>query len=150
MSEYLLRDLLVEVIQGDDYQAVDNRAVLITGRGVCWPAALAGTKLIVYEPHTDCGAQVASVLSPLSILEIVGVYTPAAAAVPAVPATPLTPATPFVPGTTAMAQFDLTRVDTLKLSTGVRRYMFEVRGLFASGGVTTLARGLVTVYPSGL
>jgi hypothetical protein len=144
MSEYLLRDLLVEVIQGDDYQAVDGRAVLITGRGVCWPAALAGAKLIVYEPHTDCGAQVASVLSPLSILEIDGVYTPAAAPIPA------TLTTPLVPGTTAMAQFDLTRVDTLKLSTGVRRYMFEVRGLFASGGVTTLARGLVNVYPSGL
>jgi hypothetical protein len=150
MSEYLQRDLLVEVIQGDDYQAVDGRAVLITGRGVCWPSALAGTKLIVYEPHTDCGAQVASVLSPLAVFEIDGVYTPAAAAIPGTPATPTTPATPFVPGTTAVAQFDVTRVDTNKLATGVRRYMFEVRGLFASGGVTTLARGLVNVYPSGL
>jgi hypothetical protein len=144
MSEYLLRDLLVEVIQGDDYQAVDGRAITITGRGVCWPAALAGAKLIVYEPHTDCGAQVASVLSPLAVLDIDGTYTPAAAPVPA------TPTTPLVPGTTAAVRFDMTRVDTNKLATGVRSYMFEVRGLFSSGGVTTLARGLVTVYPSGL
>lgn len=138
MSEYLLRDLLIEVIQGDDYRAVDGRGLFATGRGVCWPAALAAVKLIVYEPHTDCGAQIASVLSPLAVLEIDGVYTPA------------TVSTPTVPGTTATVAFDLTRVETSKLSTGVRRYMFEVRGLFASNGVTTLARGLVNVYPSGL
>jgi hypothetical protein len=138
MSEYILRDLLIEVIQGDDYQAVDGRGIVITGQGVCWPVALASTKLIVYEPHTACGAQIASVLSPLAVLEIDGAYTPAMLS------------TPFIAGATATAKFDLTRIDTNKLAVGVRRYMFEVRGLFESGGVTTLARGLVTVLHSGL
>jgi hypothetical protein len=144
MSEYLLRDLLIEVIQGDDYQAVDGRGIVITGRGVCWPVALDSAKLIVYEPHTACGAQIASVLSPLAVLEIDGSYTPATLPIPA------TPSTPLVAGTTATAKFDLTRIDTNNLAIGVRCYMFEVRGLFASGNVTTLARGLVTVLPSGL
>lgn len=131
MSTFILTDLLLEFIQGDDYKAADNRAITIAGRGVTWPTVLSSVKLYVYETPAACAASVA-LPCPAPVLEITGTYTPGAAEAP------------------PSAAFDVPRADTLKLVAGVRRYLFEVRGLFASGSVTTLARGLVTTLPSGL
>lgn len=130
MTTYIATELLLELVQGDDYKAAESRAITVTGRGVTWPAALSSVKLVIYEAQAACAAGTTP-LQPQPVIDVVGTYTPGTAQ-----AAPI-------------AAFDLPRAETLKLGIGVRRYLCEVRGLFASGSVTTLARGLVSTLPSG-
>ena len=132
MAQTLLRGLHLELVQGDDYKAVDTRAITIAGRGVCWASNVSNVKLIVYEPHTACGAQLGNAHTPVAVFDIDGVYTAATTSA------------------AAIAAFDVPRVETLKLSVGVRNYMFEVRALLSSSSVATLAQGVVTVLSSQL
>lgn len=130
MTTYTLQDQLLELVQGDDYKLVDSRAIVLAARGVTWPAALTSVKIVIYEVQAACTTGVAA-CTPSAIVDVDGVFTASTASMP------------------ATTSFDLSRTQTLKLGVGVRRYMFEVRGLFASGNVTTLARGLVSVLASG-
>ena len=120
----LLQNVCLELIQGDDYLAADSRAIVIIGAGVTWPALIASVKLLI-TPTDDCALGV-------PMLNIDGAYsapTPLAA---------------------AQAAFDMTRVQSLTLLPGIRRYTFEVRALLAPSSVVTLARGLITALPGAL
>jgi hypothetical protein len=132
MSQTLLRNLHLELVQGDDYKAVDGRTISIAGRGVCWPANIANVKLIAFEPQTDCGVCVDNAATPIAVMDIDGIYSATTTA------------------SAALATFDLPRAATLKLTTGVRRYQFEVRALLASESIATLAQGTITVLRSQL
>lgn len=129
MSTYLLNALHVELVQGDDYLDADGRALVVSGAGVCWPAAVASVKLIVREPQ-DCGCAAAGT-EPAHVLELVGVHAPATS------------------DAAAQVRFDIPRAQTLRLALGVRRYAFEVRATLASASVITLARGAFTVLAGG-
>lgn len=128
MSNSLQTAQHMELVQGDDYLAVDGRAVTVYGNGVCWPEAVDTVRLAVFD-HPCC-APVVNATAPASVIDMDGVFTPATTTEP------------------AKAAFDVTRAMTLRLDCGVRRYAFEVRGLLASGSVVTLARGHVTVIGS--
>lgn len=130
MTTYIANELLLELVQGDDYKAADGRAISIAGRGVVWPAAVSSVKLIMYEAQAACPAGVASQL-PSTVVDVTGTFTAGTV------------------NTLPHCDFDLPRINTLQLGVGVRRYLCEVRGLLASGSVVTLARGLVSVLPSG-
>lgn len=123
--EAMLRGLHFEVVQGDDYKAIDGRAVVITARGVCWPLNIAQVKLLVFEPETRSAPNE-------MMLDIDGTFTAGTTSNPPI------------------ASFDVARAETLKLEAGVRRYLVEIRALLASGSVATLARGLLTVLESQL
>lgn len=125
-----MQNLQLELVQGDDYLEVDTRALHVYGRAVCWPAAIPAVKFLVFEPQNECAGFAA--VQAVAIIDIDGTF---------VPATPSTPAD---------AKFDIPRVETLKLSPGIRRYMLEVRALMGSGSVITLARGQLTVLSSQL
>lgn len=130
MTTYTLQHQLLELVQGDDYKLADSRAIVLAARGVTWPAVLTSVKIVIYEAQAACAAGVAAV-APSAVVDVDGIFTAGTASVP------------------ATASFDLPRLQTLKLSVGVRRYLFEVRGLLPSGSVTSLARGLVSVLASG-
>lgn len=132
MTQTLLRGLHIELVQGDDYKAIDGRAIALAGRGVCWPSNVQNVKLIAYEPHTACGAQLGNAHTPAAVFDIDGAYTAA------------------TQSAAAIAAFDVPRLDTLRLSVGARNYLFEVRALLASGSVATLAQGTITVLSSQL
>lgn len=125
-----LQSQYLELVQGDDYKAVDERAVIVKGIGVTWPAALSSVKLLVSAAQS--GWADACTACPAPLLDIDGTYTAAQ------------------PTSAATAAFDVLRIQTLALASGVRAYTFEVRGLLASGGVVTLARGHVTVLAGAL
>ncbi|NVM87628.1 hypothetical protein FHT32_001267 [Variovorax sp. SG517] len=128
MSDSYLRNLHLELVQGDDYLAADGRALQFVGAGVCWPAAVTDVLLSVWNPVADCGL-VGNGSAPLAVVSVAGVFTPA--------------------GTSAaIVAVDLPRAETLKLSAGVRRYTFEVVGKPPSNSMRTLARGFVTVLAS--
>ena len=129
MATFLQAQYL-ELVQGDDYKAVDGRAVVLVGAGVSWPPALPSVKLLISAAQTGCADACTGCPAPL--LDIDGTYTAAA------------------PTSAAKAVFDVLRIQTLALASGVRAYTFEVRGLLASGGVVTLARGHVTVLAGAL
>lgn len=131
MTTTFLAGLQLELVQGDDYLEADSRALHFYGHGVCWPAVVATVKLLVFEPN-DCGTLPVATVQPLAVIDVTGSF---------VAATDVAP---------AEAKFDVPRVETLKLAPGVRRYMFEVRGLLASNSVITLARGQLTVLSSQL
>lgn len=133
MSTSFLGNLQLELVQGDDYLEADTRALHVYGRAVCWPAAISSVKFLVFEPANECGQGFATV-QPVAIIDITGTFVPATSTPPAA----------------AECKFNIPRVETLKLSPGVRRYMLEVRGLMASGSVITLARGQLTVLSSQL
>lgn len=130
MTTYIANELLLELVQGDDYKAVDNRAISIAGRGVVWPGAVVSVKLIMYEAQAACPAGLAAQL-PSTVVDVSGTFIAGTA------------------NTLPHCDFDLPRSNTLQLVVGVRRYLCEVRGLLESGSVVTLARGLVSVLPSG-
>lgn len=116
----------LEIIQGNDYKAADSRALRFLGVGISWPSAGTSVKLLIKAYAQGCSAA----LPP--VLEIDGTYTPATTGVP------------------ALAAFDLPRVQTLALATGVRAHTLEVRAVLATGSVVTLSRGHLTVLPGVL
>ena len=124
MSDQILRNQLLELVQGDDYLAVDGRAVVLVGGGMRWPAAVASVKLLAYNPAPCCcGVSTA----PAAVLDVTGDYT-----APALNAA-------------AKCSFDLTNAITLTLARGVRRYDFEIRATLLNGHLVTLANGMITV-----
>lgn len=122
MSDQILKNLHLELVQGDDYLAVDGRAVVVVGAGVRWPSAVASAKLLAYEPGCAC-----LLTAPAAVLDVAGAYT--------------------APEVDAAAQisFDLGHALTQTLARGVRRYDFEIRATLDSGSVVTVATGFVTV-----
>lgn len=128
MSESFLRNLHLELVQGDDYLAADGRSLQFVGAGVCWPVAVGDVLLSVWNPVAGCGL-VGNGPAPLTVLSVPGTFTPVADGA-------------------AVVAVDLPRAETLKLSAGVRRYTFEVVGKLPSDSMRTLARGFVTVLAS--
>ncbi|WP_298702660.1 hypothetical protein [uncultured Variovorax sp.] len=128
MSDSYLRNLHLELVQGDDYLAADSRALQFVGAGVCWPAAVTEVLFSVWNPVADCGL-VGNGSAPLAVVSVAGVFTPVGASA-------------------AIIAVDLPRAETIKLAAGVRRYTFEVVGKLPSNSMCTLARGFVTVLAS--
>lgn len=127
----VLNNVSLELTQGDDYLLIDQRNIYFLGKGVVWPANLAGVRLVVSD-HTDACGLAYNGLAPIAILDIDGTYSS------------------VTTSQAATASFDISRVNTLKLSAGVRKYKFEIRGLLPSASIATLARGFVTVLESQL
>jgi len=114
-------DLHLQLILGDDYLAVDGRALRFDGYGVAWPAiAPVDVQFALFNPGNVCDVE--------PELQLSGVINWAS-----------------VPPSVA---FDAPRTETVKLLAGARRYQFEVRALMVSGSVITLARGLCSVLDS--
>jgi len=125
MSDQIMRNLQLELVQGDDYLVADNRAIVVVGAGMRWPAAAASVRLVATEPQSVCESAIGT--APAEIINVVGTYTaPTAQAA-------------------AKISFDLGRAITQTLAPGVRRYDFEIRATLASGSVLTLAAGQITV-----
>lgn len=125
MSDQILKSLQLELVQGDDYLAADNRAVVVVGAGMRWPSAASAVRLVATEPQTACASQIGT--APAEIINVAGTYTG--------------------PTDQAAAKiaFDLGHAITQTLALGVRRYDFEIRATLASGSVLTLASGQITV-----
>lgn len=107
-----------ELVQGDDYLASIGRAIKFNADGACWPSGIPATVTLRITNLCGCG----------QTLEITGMYV----------AQTLT--------TAAMVTFDITRVQTAALATGVRGHIFSVVGDYA-GAAVTLVSGAVTVLP---
>jgi hypothetical protein len=105
-----------ELVQGDDYLASIGRAIKFNADGACWPIGAPAT--VTLRITNLCGQAV----------EIAGAYV----------AQTLT--------TAAVVTFDVTRIQTAALATGVRGHMFSVVGDYA-GAAVTLVSGAVTVFP---
>lgn len=125
----MIKNVTLEISQGDDYLNADGRAITFVQRGVCWPTNITSVKFISYHPLNCCN-KIEN--APSAIFDIDGT---------------------FVSGTNTtapMIRFDLHRIDTLKLPSGVMSCQYEVRALLATGSVISIATGAISVLRTQL
>lgn len=118
----LATDLELTVVQGDDYNASDSRAIDWTEPNASWPTLTSATVKFGYQELVN--GQLTGSVTELSMSIVTGT------------------------GSSKKVRLELSAAQSAALGVGARRYQYDVQATLTSGRKVTLARGLVTVLSS--
>jgi hypothetical protein len=107
------------IVQGDDYLAIDGRAICVSSVGCSWPENIASVSVVFDDVTGGCGCPGDS-----SEFKSLAVYKP---------------------GPPASVCFDLTSKVTWSMAAGKLRYNFSVIAKLVTGSEITLVTGRASV-----